>query len=252
MEQTHSRNRRGPSRSGFTLIELLVVIAIIAILAAILFPVFAKARENARRTTCISQMKQIGLAVLQYAQDNDEYYYYQFADGQPVGGTLGAAMGAPAGRTFTDQLHPYIKSEQVWHCISSASNGNGAPAKIPNRVTYHMNGLLNGKSMATVAVPAMTALLRDSGSARAYDNCYLRPTPVDYNFGGNDSSGATGAGTGYTLANTERTGVFGQAGPHFDGYNVGYADGHAKALKKEDYMLYPPNAKVVFTQDGNN
>ena len=61
-------------RRGFTLIELLVVIAIIAILAAILFPVFARARENARRSSCLSNMKQIGLGMMQYSQDNDERY----------------------------------------------------------------------------------------------------------------------------------------------------------------------------------
>ena len=64
-----NRNRL---RQGFTLIELLVVIAIIAILAAILFPVFAKAREKARQISCVSNMKQLGLAILQYQQDNDE------------------------------------------------------------------------------------------------------------------------------------------------------------------------------------
>src|SRR5450755_1930358 len=63
-------------RPGFTLIELLVVVAIIALLAAILFPVFARARENARRTSCSSNLKQLGLGVLMYAQDYDEYYPY--------------------------------------------------------------------------------------------------------------------------------------------------------------------------------
>ena len=63
------------ARKGFTLIELLVVIAIIAILAAILFPVFAQAREKARQTSCLSNLKQIGLATLQYNQDNDEMFY---------------------------------------------------------------------------------------------------------------------------------------------------------------------------------
>ncbi len=257
MRQTDGRKRWGLARRGFTLIELLVVIAIIAILAAILFPVFAKARENARRTTCLSQMKQIGLGAIQYVQDNDEYYYFQLNDGQPVGGATGAAMGAVPSATYADQLFPYIKSEQVWHCISSTGNGNGAPAKIPNRISYHMSGLLNGKSMAAIQQPALTAMIRDSGGGKSYDLCYLRPTPIEgapYTFGANDSTGATGDTTkaGYQRANTERTGVFGQDGPHFQGYNVGYADGHAKALKKDDYMLYPPAAKVVFTQDGNN
>src|SRR6266581_8496416 len=70
-----------PSRRGFTLIELLVVIAIIAILAAILFPVFAQARESARQTTCLSNLKQIALAGMMYAQDYDETFV-------PVGGTI--------------------------------------------------------------------------------------------------------------------------------------------------------------------
>src|ERR1035437_1858197 len=77
----HDSNRQrvinrhpGAALRGFTLIELLVVIAIIAILAAILFPVFAKARENARRASCMSQLKQLGLGMMQYTQDSDEAY----------------------------------------------------------------------------------------------------------------------------------------------------------------------------------
>src|SRR6476660_2779871 len=101
-------------RSAFTLIELLVVIAIIALLAAILFPVFARARENARKSSCSNNMKQIGLGMMQYVQDYDESYVYQPADGQYIGGVLNARMAAPAGITFADKLHSYIKSEQVW------------------------------------------------------------------------------------------------------------------------------------------
>ena len=88
------------TRSAFTLIELLVVIAIIAILAAILFPVFARARENARRSSCQSNLKQIGLGVLQYTQDYDEFYpmFIQY------GGTNATQQG------WAQVIQPYIKS----------------------------------------------------------------------------------------------------------------------------------------------
>jgi len=90
-------------RSGFTLIELLVVIAIIALLAAILFPVFARARENARRASCESNLKQIGISMMQYLQDYDEYY--------PI--TINSA-----GVTWITVLQPYAKSVQVFGCPS--------------------------------------------------------------------------------------------------------------------------------------
>jgi len=93
---------------GFTLIELLVVIAIISILAAILFPVFAKVREKARATSCTSNMKQLGLAVLQYVQDNDETY--------PCGQYQGAGAGGNAGEGWAGQLYPYIKAKGVLKC----------------------------------------------------------------------------------------------------------------------------------------
>ncbi len=93
--------------SGFTLIELLVVIAIIAILAAILFPVFARARENARRASCQSNLKQIGLGILQYTQDYDEKY--------PSGTTT---VGGARGIGWAGQCLPYIKSTQVFVCPS--------------------------------------------------------------------------------------------------------------------------------------
>ncbi len=92
-------------KRGFTLIELLVVIAIIAILAAILFPVFAKAREKARQTSCLSNLRQIGTAILSYAQDNDEQYPFgeNFA-GAPPGANQGAcAYYDPGGRQHRDQ-----------------------------------------------------------------------------------------------------------------------------------------------------
>ncbi len=91
-------------RRAFTLIELLVVIAIIAILAAILFPVFARAREKARETVCISNLKQLGLAVLSYATDYDGYY--------PIWGITGSTMP----NDVFNRLQPYIKNWQIGRC----------------------------------------------------------------------------------------------------------------------------------------
>src|SRR5690349_17534704 len=101
-------------RFGFTLIELLVVIAIIAILAAILFPVFAQARERARQTSCLSNMKQIGLGLAMYNQDYDETMHLAFANDNPINN--GQLNVAP----IDGQLKPYSKNDQIWHCPSDS------------------------------------------------------------------------------------------------------------------------------------
>ena len=118
-------------KTGFTLIELLVVIAIIAILAAILFPVFARARENARRSSCMSNMKQIGLGVMQYLQDYDERYM-------------------PDHDEWVDAVQPYIKSAQIFRCPSLAeSDAEFAPDPRPV-ADYAINSLFaHGTSQAT-------------------------------------------------------------------------------------------------------
>jgi len=114
-------------RKAFTLIELLVVIAIIAILAAILFPVFGRARENARRSSCQSNMKQIGLGILQYTQDYDEKYPQAYWYKNDAGDSEGYFQ-------WTGATRPYVKSEQLFVCPSDPSGG--LPPTNPADPTY--------------------------------------------------------------------------------------------------------------------
>jgi len=97
-------------RGGFTLIELLVVIAIIAILAAMLFPVFANARESARKTTCASNLKQLGLAAHMYAQDYDEWFPCDYH----------VSNSSTTHILLVQALEPYMKNRQIWYCPSAA------------------------------------------------------------------------------------------------------------------------------------
>lgn len=152
-------------RRGFTLIELLVVIAIIAILAAILFPVFAKAREAARATQCKSNLKQLGNGIMMYIQDYDErlpMHYYSGA---------GVALRYPrdgqqyinTGDYFDphDQIFPYVKSREVYGCPSSRRGTNAPNWKYEHDYAWN-TAAVNGNGMADIDKPADTVFSADS------------------------------------------------------------------------------------------
>ncbi|MDQ2800018.1 MAG: DUF1559 domain-containing protein [Armatimonadota bacterium] len=137
-------------RNGFTLIELLVVIAIIAILAAILFPVFAKVRENARRISCAANLKQIGTAMIQYTQDSDEM--------MPSGtnGNPNPANGWK-GIGWAGQVYSFVKSTGAFKCPDDSTNANGN--LVP--VSYAVNGRMCGISIARQIQPSNTVMLSE-------------------------------------------------------------------------------------------
>ena len=140
-------------KRGFTLIELLVVIAIIAILAAILFPVFAKAREKARQTSCLSNLKQLGLAQLSYAQDYDEKlpreYWGAGTNYTWPNGSISAGMWIPS-------VYPYVKNIQMMNCPSNSTTWTGA--YIGGGFSYPFNNSLNLASLGTIAAPSQCIL----------------------------------------------------------------------------------------------
>ena len=114
-----------PKSDGFTLIELLVVIAVIALLAAILFPVFSRARENARRTSCSSNLKQLGLGIMMYCQDYDE----QLPTGQMTGEKLGTG--------WAGMFYPYVKNAQVYRCPSDTKTATSP--QVPVSYVFNIN-----------------------------------------------------------------------------------------------------------------
>ncbi len=214
-------------RRGFTLIELLVVIAIIAILAAILFPVFARAREKARQSSCLSNLKQLGLAAMMYAQDYDEQmvHYYRYMP-----------SGSDNLYWWGDVLQPYIKNYQVLECPSGSwSYGSRRPLGLPNPLvcSYALPNIhtrddgtsvprISSNSLAIIEAPAETILLVDSTTAEIY----VGGSP-DFTIAG--PNGVTDLGTGNVVRVALR---------HNDGFNAAFCDGHAKWLRQSTMAMW--------------
>lgn len=227
--------------AAFTLIELLVVIAIISILAAILFPVFARARENARRTSCLSNLKQTGLAVMQYVQDYDEQYPParqkrpgMVAADMPDGKMWMTSGGDPV-IVWPQLTYAYHKSMQAFYCPSSPLgsattpiNGHyGANQWIMKDI--EMSDTIPLK-MAAIQAPASIYLFMDAGFYRAYHTYAINGTGnVSYAPGVGEAGGAC---NGFTTSSDAQK-LLGdcESGRHFGGVNVSFADGHAKWLK---------------------
>jgi prepilin-type N-terminal cleavage/methylation domain-containing protein/prepilin-type processing-associated H-X9-DG protein len=227
---------------GFTLIELLVVIAIIAILAAILFPVFETAREKANQTTCASNEKQLGLAFMQYSQDNDEKW--------PVGSQT-------YGEGWAGQIYPYVKSTGAFKCPDDRENLGTMAPNSPVSYAANMNLVRNdadkatdtdprpGHNISKMASPSKTVLLNecsgiytyvqsaDEGSQWIHSSVNNNGTLYysGTNVGGQVMSGCLGGDTNCTPQASGTEDICMTIIPvHTGGSNFLLADGHVKWL----------------------
>ncbi len=194
------------TKRGFTLIELLVVIAIIAILAAILFPVFAKAREKARQTSCLNGVKRLALAEMQYCQDYDEMFCMAYT---PYAG-------------FPFLLQPYIKNVQLFRCPSDpdpwAVSNSGLTVQLSYISNYYLHQPDNGTPVGLNILkrPSDTITYAPNGDGSA-PNC-------QYAWGTYSSSASSGYNA-WARVSRER---------HNGGSNYAFADGHAKWMNKDE------------------
>ena len=181
-------------KAGFTLIELLVVIAIIAILASILFPVFAKAREKARQSSCLSNLKQMGLATMSYLQDYDESY-------------PGHTGGATAADDWPAMLIPYMKNAQIIQCPSAK------PA--PTHMVISGYGLCYGYNCYYLGNKSQAAMEDSSGTLMLADD-----------------QGDNRIGPDFTVRDARTSGcIHCLLARHNEMLNCTFVDGHAKAMK---------------------
>lgn len=249
-------------RKGFTLIELLVVIAIITVLASILFPVFGRVRETARRSACLSNAKNIGLAMMQYSQDFDERFpinRYLADTGEP---------GYPGYKTWDDAVYPYLKSNQVYICPnayfentrtfsmnlfvagwtnyfsgSGATSCTGSDVGNGGYATFGVPNACYRKTASEIPLASNTVLLMEAFVPQPLAPTACSGVPSDcYNRRGQYiSSGITGNAHATTKPWGDYTGhirnpaggfTYGAGtGVHInDTYNVIYCDGHAKPI----------------------
>lgn len=254
--------RRNEAKKGFTLIELLVVIAIIAILAAILFPVFARARENARKSSCQNNLKQLALGFKQYINDFDERF--------PLVAVVNTASpnttyAPPYG--WADALQPYIRNTQVYQCPSDAAEGTDDSVTLGfsdywynrNFVRHIPRGgtnfVITGANESMLGSVAQTVISGDGGSTQGTNTGSARyaicggafGTPADaVNSDGSIGAASATSDNGTATATSESacganavpsaaTGAsyatFPAAQIHLDGANFAYADGHVKWLR---------------------
>ena len=225
-------------KKAFTLIELLVVIAIIAILAAILFPVFSRARENARRSSCQSNLKQIGLGLMQYTQDYDEM--------MPCGVNGTGDFQRLEG--WGNQIFPYVKSQQIFVCPSDTTSATAPNAPI----SYAINQNLRQSNPANGGwfAPAKLSILNATAKTVAFFEIDNRTGNVTQTGENNSTAGRgpdTSGGAGYldlaryATGQMSGKGTIGNSngnvsnlyrdGRHLEGANYAFADGHVKWLK---------------------
>ena len=256
-----------PVRSGFTLIELLVVIAIIAILAAILFPVFATAREKARQTSCLSNMKQINLAAIQYIQDFDETWpqtYLQYFPTQTNNAQYVFSVplndDTPSDKAiestlWAQALYPYIKTYAVYVCPSAKSNytnlgnypaGEDFALKDSNnfRLSYPINGYLNTWPMAMTQSPANVISFSEGfGDQAVVGDQVSFPLPIDRGVKdmllfrkGSVANASASPNTTANCTSADAAAAYGFGNysynpswwVHNSGSNYAYMDGHVK------------------------
>jgi prepilin-type N-terminal cleavage/methylation domain-containing protein/prepilin-type processing-associated H-X9-DG protein len=232
------------AKKAFTLIELLVVIAIIAILAAILFPVFGRARENARRSSCQSNLKQIGLGVLQYVQDYDERY--------PAGGTFYYKMMGTINvpQTWDLTIQPYLKSMQIITCPSDSATPMSDLPTVGNvkRSYAYANYIRSvpgsgganpatnspGRIIAAIPAPSLTLLLGERIGSNASGSLVLQPDSWS-RFSTIDHMRVTAAEGNKNFyddnSTTTKNVPDGSGGRHLGTNNILYADGHVKAMR---------------------
>ena len=233
------------SRKGFTLIELLVVIAIIAILAAILFPVFQKVRENARRASCQSNEHQLGLAILQYVQDSDETF-------MPVNLCCNTY-----GISWASKTYPYIKSIEVYRCPDDNTSTTSQGPASSYAFNWNMQGGANpGGTLASQSAPASTVMLCEVSGIHADPSNYGsdRSSFGDGGDGGSGGSGYLYSSGGYQtgqMGNPRRSGVWYSAptGRHTDGSNFLLSDGHVKWLRPVAVSPGPTPTALGCAQD---